>query len=267
MNKCAVSTDDISFWTGFYKNDDPITWASKKAYLDMNRTMTFRESDRGKTEKEKRAIQEKRNNYRDKVTNIISDRIKEKSEGANIISDRIDQLKETFDDFDTWHKGTCNKIIDYYRKTLDDGQPILVRRKGKERSVEGTTLSVGQAQKWLNMTLKYLWLLDRLNLLEGVSSSFFRTYQSCFHIPLDSYIIRYVKREPKQKRVNDFPEFNGLDDIYSIVGLSGSEWSKINDYKEYLEYQKAIRKGFTKSKMIPLQWELEHWHKAVVYYS
>ena len=94
-----------------------------------------------------------------------------------------------------------------------------------------------------------------------------RKQQLYFHIPLDSYIIRYIKREPKQKRMNDFPESNGLNNMYSIVGLSGSEWSKINDYKEYLEYQKTIRKDLSKSKMLPLQWELEHWHKALIYYG
>ncbi len=253
MNKCTVSTDDISFWTGFYKNDDPITWASEKAYLDMNRTMTFRESDSGKTEKEKRAIQEKRYDYRDKVTNIISD--------------RIAQSKEKSDDFDTWHKETCNMIIDYYGKTLDDGQLILVCRKGKERSVKGTTLSVGQAQKWLNMTLKYLWLLDRLNLLEGDSSSFVCKYQFCFHIPLDSYIIRYVKREPKSNKCKDFPEANGLLKPYSIEGLSGSQWSRIDDYERYLKYQKAIRDDLSSQGKLPIEWELEHWHKAVAYYD
>ena len=33
---------DISFWTGFYNDEDCFSWASNKAYLDMNRTMTFK---------------------------------------------------------------------------------------------------------------------------------------------------------------------------------------------------------------------------------
>ncbi len=254
MKNDVALTNDVSFWTGFYKNDDPITWASNKAYLDMNRTMTFRESDSGKTEKEKRAIQEKRNGWRDGVTNTI-------------IRKRINEL-EKCDDFDQWHEETCKEMIDFYSNNKEEnGQSVLVCREGKKRTDKETTLLPGQAQKWLNMTLKYLWLLYRLKLLEDNLSSFVCKHQSYFHIPLDSYIIRYIKREPKQKRMNDFPESNGLNNMYSIVGLSGSEWSKINDYKEYLEYQKTIRNDLSKSKMLPLQWELEHWHKALIYYG
>ena len=253
MNIDAALTNDISFWTGFYQ-DDPISWASNKAYLDLNRTMTFRESDSGKTEKVKRKIQKKRNRWRDGVT-------------CTIICKRINEL-ENCNDFDQWHKETCKRMISFYSDTKDEnGQSILVRRDENKRTDKETTLSVGQAQKWLNMTLKYLWLLDRLGLLEDDLSSFVRKYQSFFHVPLDSYIIRYIKRESKQKRTNDFPESNGLKEEHTIDDVNGSEWSKINDYKKYLEYQKAIRDDLSESKMMPLQWELEHWHKAIVYYG
>ena len=249
----AALTNDISFWTGFYQ-DDPITWASNKAYLDMNRTMTFREGDSGKTEKVKRKIQKKRNRWRDGVT-------------CTIICKRINEL-ENCNDFDQWHKETCKRMISFYSDTKDEnGQSILVSRKKNKRTDKETTLSVGQAQKWLNMTLKYLWLLDRLGLLEDDLSSFVRKYQSFFHVPLDSYIIRYIKRESKQKRNKDFPEYNGLNNSYSIDGFSGSEWSKINCYEKYKKYQIEIRKDLSKRNMIPLQWELEHWHKALIYYG
>lgn len=248
----AALTNDISFWTGFYQ-DDPITWASNKAYLDMNRTMTFRESDSGKTEKEKRAIQEKRNSWRNSVTEVIRNCISEADKYSN---------------FDRWHENTYKTIVAIYSDAKDEnGRSILVRRDGNKRTDEETTLSVGQAQKWLNMTLKYLWLLDRIGLLEEDLSSFVHKYQLFFHVPLDSYIIRYIKRESKQKRTNDFPESNGLKEEYTIDDVNGSEWSKINDYKKYLEYQKAIRDDLSESKMMPLQWELEHWHKAIVYYG
>lgn len=252
MNIDAALTNDISFWTGFYQ-DDPISWASNKAYLDMNRTMTFREGESGKTEKEKRAIEEKRNYWRNQITGEIRSCINITVNGIN---------------FDNWHEETCNKMILFYSIIKDEnGQSILVSREKNKRTDKETTLSVGQAQKWLNMTLKYLWLLDRLGLLEEDLSSFVHKYQLFFHVSLDSYIIRYIKRESKQKRTNDFPESNGLKEEHTIDDVNGSEWSKINDYKKYLEYQKAIRDDLSESKMMPLQWELEHWHKAIVYYG
>lgn len=248
----AALTNDISFWTGFYQ-DDPITWASNKAYLDMNRTMTFRESDSGKTEKEKRAIQEKRNGWRDSVTKVIRNSIK---------------ISKNSNGFDAWHEETCQKIIGFYSNTKEaNGLSILVCRERNKRTDKETSLSLGQAQKWLNMTLKYLWLLDRLGLLEKEFSHFVRKHQEFFHVPLDSYMIRYIKRESKRKRTNDYHESNGLNNKHSIDGFSGSEWSKINDYNNYLKYQIDIRKDLSESKMIPLEWELEHWHKALVYYA
>lgn len=248
----AALTNDISFWTGFYQ-DDPITWASNKAYLDMNRTMTFRENDSGKTEKEKRSIQEKRNSWRNSVTEVI----------RNCISEA-----DKYSDFDRWHENTYKTIVAIYSDAKDEnGHSILVRRDGNKRTDEETTLSVGQAQKWLNMTLKYLWLLYRLGLLKEELSSFVRKHEASFHVPIDSYIIRYIKRESKQKRNNVFPDSNGLNNSYSIDGFSGSEWSKINCYGKYKKYQIEIREDLSKRNMIPLQWELEHWHNALIYYG
>lgn len=251
MDKSVILTNDIAFWTGFYDKEKPITWASNKAYFDMNRTMTFRVSDSGKTEKEKSVIQGKRNKWKAEVTDIIRN-----------------QIKEGFEDFDAWHKETCDKIINYYKDTRDDdGQSILVCREGKERTAKETTLTVGQAQKWLNMTLKYLWLLDRLDLLKSDFSPFVRKHQSSFHIPLDSYIIRYVKREPKLKRCKNFPKTNGLKNKHSIEGMGGSQWSQIDNYENYLKYQKSIREDLEEQGKSPIEWELEYWHRAIVYYG
>lgn len=45
------------------------------------------------------------------------------------------------------------------------------------------SFTIGQSQKWLNMTLKYLWLLNIL--LDGLNEEY-------LHIPVDSYIIEAV---------------------------------------------------------------------------
>lgn len=249
MNNGVFLSEDIAFWTGFYSGDDPIAWASNKAYLDMNRTMTFRLSDSGKTEKEKRTILEKRNEWRDEVTEIIRNRIYKSNNS---------------DDYDDWHKDTCGAIIEIYSPESAN-ESKLVRRVGRRRTEESVGLTLGQAQKWLNMTLKYIWLLNRFGLLDNGLSEFVRQNQEMFHVPLDSYLIRYIKQSSVRGKTFDD---NGLSWKYSMEDFDGYEWSKIpqSNYDNYRNYQKAIRDDL-KEKRSPLEWELEHWHKAIVYYG
>jgi hypothetical protein len=108
-------------------------------------------------------------------------------------------------DFDNWHRKTCTRLI----KQFDD-QPF----------------TYGQAQKWINMTLKYLSMFDYV-MVKSV-------YEYC-HIPVDNYIIEKVG--------------------YSF----NSAWSKINSYDEYLEFQKVFRLS---TKNIPLDEEFYMWINA-----
>ena len=249
MNNGVLLSEDIAFWTGFYTGDDPIVWASNKAYLDMNRTMTFRLSDSGKTEKEKRTIIKQRNEWRDKVTGIIHNHI---------------YNSKVFKDFDDWHKDTCRAIIEIYRPESAN-ESKLVRRVGRRRTEDPADLTLGQAQKWLNMTLKYIWLLNRFGLLDNGLSEFILQNQKMFHVPLDSNLIRYIKQSSVRGKSFDG---NGLSREYSMEGFDSCEWSKIPqlNYDNYQNYQKAIRDDL-KEKLSPLEWELKHWRKAIVYYG
>ncbi|WP_455520946.1 hypothetical protein [Parvimonas micra] len=118
-------------------------------------------------------------------------------------------------DFDKWHEQLCKKIIDEYKKSK-------------------IQLSYGQAQKWVNMTIKYLYILE----VEGY------TFDSVFenlHIPIDNYVFDAVEKELGIKRPVD-------------------AWSKL-DKKEYLKYQEDIRGELRKKNISPLIWEFENWLK------
>lgn len=118
-------------------------------------------------------------------------------------------------DFDKWHEQLCKKIIDEYKKSK-------------------IQLSYGQAQKWVNMTIKYLYILE----VEGY------TFDSVFenlHIPIDNYVFDAVEKELGIKRPVD-------------------AWSKF-DKKEYLKYQEDIRGELRKKNISPLIWEFENWLK------
>ena len=108
------------------------------------------------------------------------------------------------------------------------------------------------------MTLKYLWTLARLGILEGDIAGKMIACEKKLHVPLDSYILRYADC---QERKRTAPQ-NGLSSRINSIG----EWSKINDYNSYIKYQIDL-KDKIKDGISPIEWELEHWHKAVEFYG
>jgi hypothetical protein len=91
--------------------------------------------------------------------------------------------------FDNFHKQKCEQLI-----------------------IVWTELSIGQAQKWINMTLKY-WLLFGDNRINGIELN-----AKYFHIPIDSYVQKGMFNEK-----------------------SPNAWSKIKDYENYMDYQNKHR--------------------------
>lgn len=112
--------------------------------------------------------------------------------------------------FDEWHKRVCLQI--------------------QKRYVENDiNMTVGQAQKWLNMTMKYLFVAD----VPGTVDAFY----FC-HVPIDSYIIDAAEEQLHLKRPT-------------------APWSKLDSYEEYSEYQRQIR--IRLGNTAPLEWEFKTW--------
>ncbi|MFK7749491.1 MAG: hypothetical protein AB8B65_13935 [Kordia sp.] len=92
-------------------------------------------------------------------------------------------------------------------------------------------LSIGQSQKWVNMTLKY-WLLFGNKRIPSIEKN-----AIYFHIPIDSII---------QKSM--FPN------------MKHNAWSKMKDYDlVYMEYQKKFR---TNSNEIPILAEFNMFNES-----
>ena len=106
--------------------------------------------------------------------------------------------------FDIWHKHACERLIFF----------------------SSNILSVGQAQKWINMTLKYLSMFDH-KMTE-------KTYEY-YHVPIDNYILKSTK----------YKEFD-------------TAWSKITSYDKYLGFQKWFRETYDG---IPVDVEFNMWLK------
>lgn len=104
------------------------------------------------------------------------------------------------------------------------------------------SFTIGQSQKWLNMTLKYLWLLNILP--DGLNEEY-------LHIPVDSYIIKAVGAKKDNYQY-------GLELERSI---SKSSWSAWDNYYEYMVFQDGVKKAIKEkySSLTPLEWESFAW--------
>lgn len=117
---------------------------SYRAYLDLARTVKYAYSS---TELEKATVGTDAHAF-------IDIRKKRIEDVCSKLIESIEIFPNYPGDFDTWHDRRCAQIICQMNTPYDDG------RKGFLK--DGFTFKYGQAQKWVNMTLKYLWLLDML---------------------------------------------------------------------------------------------------------
>jgi len=103
-------------------------------------------------------------------------------------------------DFDNWHKFKCVELIKLF-STLYPSVPFVV----------------GQAQKWINMTFKYLFALGEKR-IHGITLNY-----PFFHIPIDNII---------------------QDKLKQIIPKFDCAWSRIIDYNKYLDYQIKVRNKY-----------------------
>lgn len=190
----SVDKDVLDFFKVIYFGviTDPMAAASDRAYRDLNRTIRF-----------KNMPQERRDYLRHSVTALF------KKEIPELVQFGVDDQ----DGYDSWHYHICWKIRTYYRDA-------------------GVEFHYGQAQKWLNMTMKYLYVSGEY--------AFDGLFQY-LHVPIDNYVFSIAKKE---------------------LGIPqpGVAWSRWDDYEgQYMDYQIALRsriRGY-----YPLRWEFKFWMK------
>lgn len=113
--------------------------------------------------------------------------------------------------FDEWHQTTCFALIHLYQQYH---HPMFI----------------GQAQKWINMTLKYIFAFGERRL-----PGFADLYPYC-HIPIDTICLQRL--QPYHPPSVSLP------------------WSRLNTYADYLEFQVWIRHAF---HLAPLDIEFYLW--------
>ena len=208
--KTNVNEELLKFlkFTYFGNLQDPIEASVNRAYRDMCRTLDFEDID----ENDKK-------NFKKEVKAILKNIIKNKDKNQN-----IKNIKNQ-DEFDIWHHRICDNIIEKSEKI----EKIKKNNEGKEEKIQFT---YGQAQKWVNMTIKYLYMLNE------------HTFDNVFdflHVPVDNYSFKSVKDKLKIKKPTK------------------KSWSRWDNYDEYLEYQNDIRKKLKEEDISPLRWEFENW--------
>ena len=149
----TVDTDALDFLKVIYFGalTNPYEAASKRAYLDMNRTIRFNGLPEGK-----------RTELRSAVTAILEKEI-------HLLTPEIIKSQK---DYDAWHFARCVNIRSLYREA-------------------GVEFHFGQAQKWLNMMIKYLYMIGECT-FDGIFQY--------LHIPLDNYVFDVAQKELGIKR-------------------------------------------------------------------
>lgn len=209
---------------------------AKRAYLDLARTVKYRYSSSElkemKSKKSSEEDKDKANNFIESKNNLIKNIFK------NILSPiktKEGEISFKNSDFDDWHKAKCEEIINFMNNSIDKSNTKILNKKEK--------FTIGQAQKWVNMTLKYLWLLNALP--TGVEPEY-------LHVPIDSYII-----EIAYDNKNKFENALGL-----LEEKPKKSWSKLSEYEEYFKIQEAIREAIktnATNETIPIKWESLAW--------
>lgn len=138
-------------------------------------------------------------------------------------------------DFDSWHERECHQIIKNMNASYDK----------EKRKFLKVNFTYGQAQKWLNMTLKYLWLLDMLPV--GISPEY-------LHVPIDSFILQALKETGEFSAKDN--KITGSGDSYYY---NGEAWSAISTSKNYEQLQNSIKALAAKNGLSPIEWEGPAW--------
>lgn len=177
-------------------------------------------------------------------------REKAKDGGIEILKDHICSLTEK-DRFDGWHESLCEALIKKYAE------------KGFKKY-----FTYGNAQKWVNMTLKYADMLPSIYSMFRIKMppwmDAIAQHHANLHLPVDSYIIESVWDRCDKSKGSEglkadsclLPLKKGkrLQGKYSSDKVKGwSTWSK-DDYQRF-------RAGLSEilNEQTQIEWEAEAW--------
>ena len=193
----------------------------------------------------------------------LRERVKDMSE---IIKDAVKTLyfSNNRADFDEWHKTLCTKLIVNYHEICSELNSPTFHTDPEAFEF----FSYGNAQKWVNMTIKNLYVISGAYLAMGGTDNeaFFNAVADRaneYHIPLDNVILGAVykqkltsprdeyfvmkigKKEPSYQITSDE---DGSDPMYA--------WSRIAYPSIYETLREEIENAIDEP---PIEWECRNW--------
>ena len=195
-----------------------------RAYLDLCRTLRFSISS-SKLEKTK-----------------ISDDLKRFKEAKCIFRNTMicyiktgieNLMNQKTNCFDKWHKELCinsEGLLVFWKEGIKAAEKEL----NGDRNLFSKEPTLGQAQKWINMSLKNM-------LVMGLWDNAMSSFTSKMHVVIDSVII------------------NAANEKFSIQLAADNGWSNISNYSAYLNFQMRIRNRCSMKNITPIEWEWDTW--------
>lgn len=180
---------------------------------------------------------------------------------ASVVEKSVKELYESGIAFDDWHKNLCEEICNKYGKICDNNAYPLAN----------SFFSYGNAQKWVNMTIKNLYVISGAYLAVGCkdNKSFFESVASRsdeYHVPLDNIILGELYKQELLGSRKDGPirKSGRKEPSYYISGEeNGTEqkytWSRIPSQDFYEAFRKKLEDAIHKKEEKPIEWECEDW--------
>ena len=175
-----------------------------------------------------------------------------KSKSDNIYPTAFDEIKSkigdllngTIQEYSCWRNKLCDTIVGYYKGIKLNNKSLF---------------TYGNAQKWINMTMKYLYIIS--GILEDNKSQKWKVIDSltnAYHIPIDNYIIESQWSNSWNKEA-DIPipityKFKCQDTIGDFSTTKYKSWSQW-DQKEYDDFQGVLIKKAASEHKAPIEWE------------
>lgn len=207
-----------------------------RAYLDLNRRIEYLYSSNALDNMQSRKASEEDKNIAIKYKEAKKALIESV---CDIILCSADKYECVDGQFGLWHKAKCEEIMGTMNTAIFQDDSLILK---------SNSFTYGLAQKWVNMTLKYLWLLDMLP--NGLS-------EAELHVPVDSFILEALKET--QQFNTEGNKITGSGESYYY---NGEAWSAISDPENYKKLQKEIRDIAKEQGISPIQWEGPVWIKV-----
>lgn len=164
----------------------------------------------------------------------------------NIIKEQIKSLLDNKINYDEFHNRICRNLVEKYE---------YIKIEGKDESA----FTYGNAQKWINMTMKYLYILSEVYHEYNPKCEFdmyfdgIKNLYKDLQVPVDSYIIESLWNDTEI----DLPiatKKNFREEEYK--DNRAKSWSKW-DESEYKKFRDSFRKN--KDDITPIDWEHKAW--------